>query len=213
MFPQQKRRKTLLDFNFKKIRNNDCENVKKSIPVDDLACSKNDPQNVIEEPGETPDADKATKDLVLQPSNDISLCIGKTYTQAGRLRVLKSIWIPDQSFNFPITATNHRNLRFQHRWFIRFKWLAYSYLENGAFCKYCVLFGCKAGSGVGNQPLGTLCAVKFQKWKNALNALQTTRAQNITATVWWQQRPLCQSYQENKIASKFNLISNRSKQF
>ena len=31
-----------------------------------------------EEPGETPDADKATKDLVLQPSNDISLCIGKT---------------------------------------------------------------------------------------------------------------------------------------
>ena len=47
MFPQQKRRKTLLDFNFKKIRNNDCENVKKSIPVDDLACSKNNPQNVI----------------------------------------------------------------------------------------------------------------------------------------------------------------------
>ena len=38
--------------------------LKKSIPVDDLACSKNNPQNVIEEPGETPDADKATKDLV-----------------------------------------------------------------------------------------------------------------------------------------------------
>ena len=81
--------------------------------------------------------------------------------------MLKNIWIPDQSFNFPITATNHRNLRLQHRWFIRFKWLAYSYLENGAFCKYCVLFGSK-GSGVGNQPLGTLCTVKFQKWKNAL---------------------------------------------
>ena len=41
--------------------------LKKSIPVDDLACSKNNPQNVIEEPGETPDADKATKNLVLQP--------------------------------------------------------------------------------------------------------------------------------------------------
>ena len=104
----------MLNFNFKKIRNNDCENVKKSIPVDDLTCSKNNPQNVIEEPGETPDADKTTKDLVLQPSNDISLCIGKTYTQAEGLRMLKNIWIPDQSFNFPITATNHRNLRFQH---------------------------------------------------------------------------------------------------
>ena len=142
-----------------------------------MACSKNNPQNVIEEPGETPDADKATKDLVLQPSNDISLCIGKTYTQAKRLRMLKNIWIPDQSFNFPITATNHRNLRFQHRWFIRFKWLAYSYLENGAFCKYCVLFGSKAGSEVGNQPLRTLSAVKFQKWKNALErfAVLSTR--------------------------------------
>ena len=84
--------------------------LKKNIPVDDLACSKNNLQNVIEEPGETPDADKATKDLVLQPSNDISLCIGKTYTQAERLRMLKNIWIPDQSFNFPITATNHQNL-------------------------------------------------------------------------------------------------------
>ena len=70
----------MLDFNFKKIRNNDCENVKKRIPVVDLACSKNNPQNLIEEPGKTPDADKATKDLVLQPSNDISLCIGKTYS-------------------------------------------------------------------------------------------------------------------------------------
>ena len=77
-----------------------------------MACSKNNPKNVIEEPGETPDADKATKDLVLQPSNDISLCIGKTYAQAERLRMLKNIWIPDQFFNFTITATNHRNLGF-----------------------------------------------------------------------------------------------------
>ena len=43
MFPQQKRRKTLLDFNFIKIRNNDCENDKESIPVDDLASCKSNP--------------------------------------------------------------------------------------------------------------------------------------------------------------------------
>ena len=142
--------------------------VKKVFPLMILHVAKTNPQSLIEEPGETPDADRATKNLVLQPSNDISLCIGKTYTQAERLQMLKNIWIPDQSFNFSITGTNHQNLRFWYRWFIRFKWLAYSYLENGAFCKHCVLFGSKAGSGVGNQPLGTLCAVKFQKWKNAL---------------------------------------------
>ena len=30
------------------------------------------------------------------------------------------------------------------------------------------MFGSKAGAGVGNQAIGALCAVKFQKWKNAL---------------------------------------------
>ena len=102
----------MLVFNLKKICYNECENGKESITVDDFACSKNNPQSLIEEPGETPDADRATKNLVLQPSNDISLCIGKTYTQAERLQMLKNIWIPDQSFNFSITGTNYQNLRF-----------------------------------------------------------------------------------------------------
>ena len=34
--------------------------------------------------------------------------------------------------------------------------------------QYCVLFRSKVGAGVENQTLGALCAVKFQKWKNAL---------------------------------------------
>ena len=96
------------------------------------------------------------------PPNDISACVGKDFSNAEKLRMLKNIAIPHQFFNFPITKTSHRNLRFQYRWFIRFKWLAYSQSENGAFCKYCVLFGSKAGAEVGNQPLGTLCAMKFQ---------------------------------------------------
>ena len=49
-----------------------------------------------------------------------------------------------------------------------FQVVTYSQSENGAFCKYCVLFGSKAGAGVGNQPLGALSAVKFQRWKHAL---------------------------------------------
>ena len=36
------------------------------------------------------------------------------------------------------------------------------------FANTAFFFESKAGSGVGNQPLGTLCAVKFQKWENAL---------------------------------------------
>ena len=97
----------MLDFTFKKTRSNDCENVEESIVVDELACSKNSLQNLIEEPGETPDADRATKDLVLQRSNDISLCIEKTYTQAERLRMQKTyrFWISLLIFQSPQPVT------------------------------------------------------------------------------------------------------------
>ena len=44
----------------------------------------------------------------------------------------------------------------------------YSKVEDGAFCRFCALFGNKAGAGVGNQPVGALCVMKFSKWKNAL---------------------------------------------
>jgi len=61
-----------------------------------------------------------------------------------------------------------RTLRFQYGWLNWFKWLAYSKVEDGAFCRFCVLFGNKVGAGVGNQPVGALCVMKFNKWKNAL---------------------------------------------
>jgi len=46
--------------------------------------------------------------------------------------------------------------------------LAYSKVEDGAFCRFCDLFGNKAGAGVGNQPVGALCVMKFNRWKNAM---------------------------------------------
>ena len=122
----------------------------------------------IEEPLQMVEESRADTATTILPPNDISVCVGKAYSNAEKLRMLKNIAMPDQTFKFPITVTNHRNLRFQYQWLIRFKWLAYSQSENGAFCKYCVLFGSKAGAGVGNQPLGALSAVKFQRWKHAL---------------------------------------------
>ena len=108
------------------------------------------------------------EDLQPPKPNDISFSVGKIYFSAEKLRVLKNLWAPVQSFDFPVTFINQRRLRFQYNCPIRFKWLTYSQNENWAFCKYCVLFGRKSGAGIGNQPLGSLCAFKFQKWKNAL---------------------------------------------
>ena len=45
-------------------------------------------------------ADTATTIL---PPNDISVCVGKAYSNAEKLRMLKNIAMPDQTFKFPIT--------------------------------------------------------------------------------------------------------------
>ena len=65
-------------------------------------------------------------------------------------------------------AMGKRTLRFQYRWLNRFKCLAYSKVADGTFCRYCALFGNKEGAGVGNQPIGALCVIKFNKCKDAL---------------------------------------------
>ena len=174
---QQRKRKntTLLDFYSKKCRIGLTEDASVDSNVQtaesESACrNKSDEQKV-------PDS-FAEKFLALDPpasssvlkivSNDISLCVGKTYANAEKLRCLRNAWTPNPAFNFPFTMIGKRSLRFQYRWLVQFKQLACSQVENGAFCKYCVLFGNKAGAGCGNQPLGALCVTKFCNWKNAL---------------------------------------------
>lgn len=48
-----------------------------------------------------------------------------------------------------------------------FSWLAYSAVENGTFCKFCVAFS-KSEGGVNFQPLGSLVLKKFDNWKHAV---------------------------------------------
>ena len=81
----------------------------------------------------------------------------------------------------------------------------YSQIENGAFCKYCVLFGCKAGVGVGNQTSRALCAVKFQKWKNALGTVCGPRKYQLLSP---QQHVNSRDHNDSAIrtASPFNSI-------
>ena len=59
------------------------------------------------------------------------------------LRMLKNVWTPDPAFDFPFSVMGKRTLRFQYRWLNRFKWLAYSKVEDGAFCRFCALFEIK----------------------------------------------------------------------
>lgn len=96
--------------------------------------------------------------------NDIGHYIGVPLTDQEKVETLGNIWMPDFRYEFP--AVGSRNLRFQLKWFSLWSWLAFSDFQQGAFCKYCVLFA-PTGAGSGSQPLGQLCKSKFNKWKNA----------------------------------------------
>lgn len=76
----------------------------------------------------------------------------------------KEDWNPNFNYRFP--TSGKRNLRFQFNWLNRWKWLVYSKIEDGVYCKICVLFGYTEG-GRGHQQLGKLVLVKFNNWKNS----------------------------------------------
>ena len=70
------------------------------------------------------------------PANGISFCVGKTCSNAENLRMLKNVWTPDPPFDFPFSVMGKRTLHFQYRWLNRFKWLAYSKVEDGHFAGF-----------------------------------------------------------------------------
>lgn len=97
---------------------------------------------------------------------DIGVYVGKDLSNEKKLDVLNNVWEPNPGFVFP--TKGKRNLRFQFKWLYRWKWLAYSEFKGGSFCKFCALFAPSDGVGSGKQPLGQLCSVKFDNWKDAV---------------------------------------------
>jgi len=69
--------------------------------------------------------------------NDIS-----TFDDGKKLKFIKEIWKPDQSFEFMVTEESGKKKRkFRREWLRDFPWLAYSKYLDGAFCLPCVFFG------------------------------------------------------------------------
>ncbi|CAI6375120.1 unnamed protein product [Macrosiphum euphorbiae] len=103
--------------------------------------------------------------------------VGKKFTDAEKLRHLENLWTPGKNSVFPSTQHGKKQLKFQFGWLENWKWLAYSKIEDGAYCKYCVLFS-KYRGGKGSQLLGQLCTEPFNKWKHALEKFSTHEKTN-----------------------------------
>ena len=70
--------------------------------------------------------------------NDISEILSLSLTDHQKLKLLNTDWSPKEDFFFP---TDKENRKFQLSWLIKFKWLVYPELKDGAFRLYCILFG------------------------------------------------------------------------
>ena len=85
------------------------------------------------------------------PASFHSLNLGHYYTHAQSLseskkfELLRQSWMPNNTFQFPSTECYGQNRSFRLEWLTNHKWLVYSAKLNGAFCKYCVLFGSVCG--------------------------------------------------------------------
>lgn len=83
--------------------------------------------------------------------HDIANFVVKHTLQSSEIfNCLKLTWIPDPKYDFPIRTEGKHNRKFQYKYLEIFPWLAYSEINKGAYCKWCVVFAF-SGGGSGNQ--------------------------------------------------------------
>ncbi|KAJ8915305.1 hypothetical protein NQ315_014813 [Exocentrus adspersus] len=101
--------------------------------------------------------------------------------------VLRNTWKPSSTYTFEAKKFGVKSRKFNLSWLERWKWLAYSDNEKGAFCKYCVLFYNQEEAGKGmnsrTRPI-SLVTQPFDKWKDAVelfNVHQNNRYHTFSA--------------------------------
>lgn len=81
---------------------------------------------------------------------DIGQAVNKMLSDGEKLKYLDETWQPSTNFNFPVKIEGKQNRKFKYDWLDKHRWLAYSDIMPGGFCKMCVLFA-SPGAGIGNQ--------------------------------------------------------------
>ena len=72
---------------------------------------------------------------ILDCKKDVStLTKLKNVSNAEKLKLMRSIFVPSKSYVFPVTVRH-----FKYDWLKQYPWLCYSPIEDGAYCLYCVI--------------------------------------------------------------------------
>ena len=112
-------------------------------------------------------------DQCFADKNDIGLVVRsvKQLDQDAKLVLLTNIWKPTYNFSFPVSVKgSNRKRNFSPKWLEIYPWLSYSQYVDGAFCKYCVLFGdYQRQSG----KLSQLVSMPLTLWTSATSKFQS----------------------------------------
>ena len=80
--------------------------------------------------------------------NDIGFALHAKLSEDEVHRFLTAPWKPLSGYEFMTINDGTNNRKFNASWLQEHEWLVYSDKDNGAYCKYCVLFGPQnAGKG------------------------------------------------------------------
>ena len=121
----------------------------------------------------TTDADSS---ILLKNSTEHVNDLGLYYTKAQslsddrKLELLKNSWTPPRGYNFPKTQFYGKNRAFSFEWLTQFPWLVYSAAQDGAFCRFCVLFGHLTGKN--SDRLDKLYKSPLKNWVSASTKLK-----------------------------------------
>lgn len=93
-------------------------------------------------------------------------------TDNNKVQLLQLSNIPNDNFIYPFSTHSKKNKeekRFLNKsHFEKYKWLVYSDLKNGVFCKFCVLFSNYSGEKDRATPLNKLVREPLQKYAKIL---------------------------------------------
>uniref|UniRef100_A0A2S2R8Z8 TTF-type domain-containing protein n=1 Tax=Sipha flava TaxID=143950 RepID=A0A2S2R8Z8_9HEMI len=140
---------------------------------------------------------------------DIANFVVKHTLQSSEIfNCLKLTWIPDPKYDFPIHAEGKHSRKFQYKYLEIFPWLAYSEINKGAYCKWCVVFAF-SGGGSGNQSLNNLVREPMTKYKNAMADLNEHSKTNYHMISSQRAKDFLKNYENGDQTAVNVLLSNQ----
>ena len=124
--------------------------------------------------------------------------------------LLKHHLVPDKHFNFPVNSIGDHNRKFQNKWLDEYNGLVYSVVDDGGYCKYCVLFGnydpCQELSALVKRPLKN-----FKKAREKLNDHFSSKEQKSHLAAIEIAMAFCSGQEKKRVPIDQQISSGRAK--